>query len=136
MQKTKLGISVNLLGAAMYFLALISIFPVVILAGYVLMFENSKWLIRAAVKAIAVVIFFTILSSFVGFIGNFSSFLNDLVAIFGGSINLLILNRTVSLLRTVLSFMQTLSLLLLGFKALKRGDVSISAIDSTISKHI
>ena len=54
MQKTKLGISVGLLGAAIYFTGLFSGYLVaVLLAGYVLMFEENEWLRKNAVKAVA-----------------------------------------------------------------------------------
>ncbi len=56
-QKTKLGISVGLLGAAIYFMGLFSGYMVaVLLAGYVLLFEENEWLKKSAVKAIAVVL--------------------------------------------------------------------------------
>ena len=54
MQKTKLGISVGLLGAAIYFTSLFSGYLVpVILTGYVLLFEENDWLRKNAVKAVA-----------------------------------------------------------------------------------
>ena len=44
MQKTKLGISVGLLGAAIYFMGLFGGYLVaVLLAGYILMFEENEW---------------------------------------------------------------------------------------------
>ena len=52
MQKAKLGISVGLLGAAIYFTSLFSGYLVpVILTGYVLLFEENDWLRKNAVKA-------------------------------------------------------------------------------------
>ena len=39
--KTKLGISLGLLGAALYFMGLMGITPLVLLAGYVLLFEEN-----------------------------------------------------------------------------------------------
>ena len=36
MEKTKLGISVAMLGAALYFIAIIGMTPLIILAGYTL----------------------------------------------------------------------------------------------------
>ncbi len=45
MQKTKLGVSVALMGAALYFLGLFSGYvALIILAGYVLLMEENVWL--------------------------------------------------------------------------------------------
>ena len=60
MQGTKLGISVGMLGAAIYFTGLFSGYIVpVLLVGYVLMFEENGWLRRSAVKAISLMVFFS-----------------------------------------------------------------------------
>ena len=136
MHKTKLGISIGLFGAGMYFVGLLSIFPLVIMAGYVLLFEENDWLKWTAVKAVSVVVLFTILSSFLSLLANSTSFLNDIVLLLRVSIDLSVLNRIVSILRTVLSFIQTLLLLILGFKALKLGNIKVAAVDKTITKHM
>ena len=136
MQKTKIGISVGLYGASLYFLGLISIFPLVIMAGYALLYEENEWLKKTAIKAVAVVIFFNILSSLVGIVGNSSSLLNEFVGLFGGSFSISILNRIISICRNLVSLSQTVFLLMLGFKALKQGDVKLSHVDKTINQHI
>ena len=136
MQKTKLGISIGLFGAGMYFVGLISIFPLVIMAGDVLLFEENDWLKWTAVKAVSVVVLFTILSSFLSLLNNSTSFLNDIVFLFRGYVDLSALNRIISILRTILSFIQTLILLILGFKALKLGNMKVAAVDKTINKHM
>ena len=136
MQKTKLGISVGLFGAALYFMGLISIIPLVVMAGYTLLFEENEWLRKAAVKAVAVVVFFTILLSIIGLVSNSSAILNDIVALFKGTINLAWLNRILSICRTLISFIQAIFLLLLGFKALNQGNLKLSSVDKTINKHM
>jgi len=135
MEKTKLGISISLLGGGLYFIGLMGLTPLIIAVGYVLVMEENQWLKRVAVKAVAVVLFFAILSNAVGLISDSSSFLTNLVALFRGSINLATVNRLVALLRTVISFASTLCLLLLGFKAMKMGDVSVGAVDKVIDKN-
>lgn len=62
MQKTRLGISVGLLGAAIYFMGLFSGYLLaVLLAGYVLLFEENSWLRKNAVKAMSVMAVFSLL---------------------------------------------------------------------------
>ena len=56
MQKTKIGMTVGLLGAAIYFIGLFSGYlTVVLLIGYVLLFEENEWLRKSAVKAVALI---------------------------------------------------------------------------------
>ena len=136
MQKTRLGISVGMAGAAMYFIGLLNIIPLVIIAGYMLIFEQNEWLRKTAVKAVAVVVFFTIISAVVGLVSNSSSFLNDVVLLFKGTIDIIWLNRIISICRTVISFVQTIFLLMLGFKALKQGNVKLGSVDNAINKHM
>lgn len=53
MQKTKLGVTVGLLGAAVYFSALFaSYIPVIMIAGYILLAEENEWLRKAVIKAV------------------------------------------------------------------------------------
>ena len=135
MEKTKLGVTISLLGGALYFIGLMGITPLVIAAGYVLVMEENQWLKRVAVKAVAVVLFFAILSNVVSLAADSSSFLNTLVLLFNGTINLLTLNRIISLIRISISFLSTLSLLILGFKAMKMSDIGIISVDKAIDKN-
>jgi hypothetical protein len=134
--KSKLGVSIGLFGAALYFIGLLGIIPVVLLAGYALLFEENVWLKKTAVKAVAVVVFFSIISAFIGFASNATSVLYDLVALFNGTIRLSELNRIIAICWTVLSFVQTLFLLMLGFKALRQESVSFGPIDRIIDLHL
>ena len=135
MEKTRLGITISLLGAGLYFIGLMGMTPLIIAAGYVLLIEENQWLRRVAVKAIAVVLFFTILNNALGLLSESSSFLSTLVALFNGSINLLTVNRIISLARIVISFLSTLTLLLLGFKALRMRDMGVGPVDTVVDKN-
>ena len=69
MQKAKLGISVGLLGTAIYLTALSgSLLGLLVLAGYVLLVEDNQWLRLSAVKAVAVYLFFTFVIQAVGYV--------------------------------------------------------------------
>lgn len=57
MQKTRMGISVGLMGAATYLCGLFGgLMVTVVIAGYILLFEENAWLKRAAVKSVALVV--------------------------------------------------------------------------------
>ena len=69
MQKTKLGISVGTLCAAIYFTGIFGgYFTAVFLAGYVLLVENNEWLRKNAVKAIVLMIIFSIVTAIINLI--------------------------------------------------------------------
>ena len=50
MQKSKLGISVGLLGALIYFAGLINPLAMIVLVGYVLLKEENPWLRKAQLR--------------------------------------------------------------------------------------
>ncbi len=56
--KTRMGISCQLFGALLFFMGLINILGLVLLAGYILLFEENKWLKKTAVKATVIVVVF------------------------------------------------------------------------------
>ena len=59
MQKTKLGISVGLLGAIFFFAGFFGGYLVTILmAGYILLVEDNAWLERVTVKGVVLMLFF------------------------------------------------------------------------------
>ena len=136
MEKTKIGISVGLFGAALYFLGLISILPVVLLAGYALLFEQDAWLRKTAVKAVGISIFFAVLSAFVGLLSNAQGLILDILSLFRVSVDLYWLSNILSICRTAISFLQTVLLIMLGFRALLQVNVNFSFVDNTIDKHM
>lgn len=136
MQKTSLGISVGLFGAALYFVGIVSIIPLVIMAGYALIREQNEWLKKTAVKAVGVVILFSLFQSAIGLISSSSSFLTDIVVLFNGTIDLAELTRFLRICSTAVSIAETIILALLGFKALKQGSFGVHPIDGAVNKHM
>jgi uncharacterized membrane protein len=137
MEKTKLGVSVGLVGAAIYLAgAFGGILAAVILGGYVLLFEQNAWLKKAAVKAIAVLLCFAVLSAVIGLIPDFLSFLNYLAAIFGGSVHVAVLNNLTSMLLKAVEIIRTVLLIALGLKALNQQTVYVPVVDEQIKKYM
>lgn len=135
--KTKLGISVGMMGAAIYFSGLFSGYIVLVLmVGYTLLFEENEWLKKSAVKAFAVVIGFSILSALVDFIPNAITIIDDAMNIFGKDLSIAIVSKFVTLINTILFIAQKIVLLVLGFKAFRQSTVKIGIIDNTIHKHM
>ena len=136
MYKTRIGISVGLFAAGLYFMGLLGLFPMVLIAGYALLFEENAWLRRAAIKAVAVVVGFMVLNAMIGLLGNSASLIGDFFNLFSRHFNMMRFISFISILRNIVSIAQVLVLLLLGFKAIKHNDINIGLIDNTINRHM
>lgn len=136
MEKTRLGISVGLLGAALYFIGLFSLIPLVILAGYVLLFENDKWLKKCAVKSVTVYVAFGLILALSGLVGNTLDFLNVIIGWLPGDLHLGFWNDIDSLISNAINVLRDLALLLLGFSALSQGSVKIGTIDNIVDRNM
>lgn len=137
MMKTKIGISVGLFGAAIYFMGLFAGYMVLILlVGYALLFEENEWLKRTAVKSVVIYTCFSILFAIVGFIPDIIECIDGLCNIFEGSFHIAIVTRVVSFVQTILSIIEKALMLVLGFKALHQGTVKVRVVDKIVNKHM
>jgi len=134
--KTNLGVTVELLGAAMYFTGLINIVPLVLMAGYALLMENDEWLKKTAVKAVGIVIIFSVLYTLVGLLDDPFSLISRLLRLFKVVFTYSWLSTFISICQTIISLVQNLLLLLLGFSALGKGDVRLGSVDNVIEKNM
>lgn len=136
MQKTKIGISVGLLGAALYFMGLVNFLGLILLAGYVLLFESNEWLKRSAVKAVAIVLGFALISVVIGISNDVFSVLNNLLSLVRISFRISWPLKLDSIVLNAVDALEKLILLLLGFKAFTQGSMSVGPIDKVIDKNI
>lgn len=137
MQKSKLGVSIGLLGAAVCFLGLFgSYIPVVIAVGYILLFEENEWLKKNSVKVLAVMIVLSAISTTIGLIPDAISVISSLLNIFNGSFSIPLITSIISFITTVLSFLRTIILLGMGFKALNQGTLTLPVVDNLVNKHM
>lgn len=137
MQKTKMGISVGLLGAMLFAAALFGGYvAVILLAGYVLLYEENMWLKRSAVKAVALLVCFSVLNAVLGLIPGLISFIDDICNVFGGSFSILFISRIINVITSALSLIKIVLFLLLGFKALGQGTIKVPVVDDLINKHM
>lgn len=136
MQKTKMGISVGVLGAAIYFIGLFSGYlAVVILTGYVLLFEKNEWLRKSAVKAIALMIVFSLLVSLINLIPNTLDVINGIFILFGCDFGIGMINGIVSVIIDVINIVEKIVFIGLGMKALNQGTIEIPVVDNLINKY-
>lgn len=133
MAKTKLGVSIGLLSAVVYFTALFGGYiPLFLLAGYILLVEQNDWLKRVCCKAVLLLIGFSVISVCIDLVPNALGCISSFVAIFRGSFSYNAINCIVSVLDGILGIVKVVLFLMLGFKAYKIQDVKVSKIDSMI----
>lgn len=137
MQKSKLGISVGLLGvfacAAAFFGGYLATFAIV---GYILLCEENEWLRKTAVKAAVVMVVFSLAGAVVGFIPDAINLIDSVLNIFGGSFYLTFVTNIVNLCTRVLNLLEKIILVLLAIKAFSQGTVAVGPIDNIINKHL
>lgn len=137
MQKTKLGISVGLIGAIIYFAGLFSgILAMVVIAGYVLLAEENEWLKKSAVKAITLSVTFSVLITVLGLIPDVIGIVDSFLNIFNINFYIPMINSIISLLKSIVNFVETLVFLGLGLKALNQGTIEIPVVDDLIKKYM
>lgn len=137
MQKTKLGISVGFLGAAIYFLGLFSGYLVVaLLVGYVLLFEQNEWLRKCAVKAITLMLVISFVVTVINLIPNSISFVNSVFSILGGSFSIGFITSIINAIVSAIGIIEKLLFLGLGLTALNMGTIAIPAVDKLVNKCI
>lgn len=135
MQKTKLGISVALLGTALYFSGLFSGYVItIILAGYVLLMEENLWLKKAAVKTVALMMGFSVIQAVLGLVPGLVNFIDDIFNIFNGNFSIRFVTSIITMLRSGVSLAETVVFLILGLKALNQGTIRIPVIDKLVDK--
>ncbi len=140
MQKTKLGISVGLLGAILFISALVQPLAAFIIAGYILIAEDNLWIRRAAVKSIVIGFAFSVLSIIIYLIPDFINVIERLICIFkddyysGDFVGFI--DDLVSFIVSVTDYAQVVIFGLLALTSLKQSTVIIPVVDKFINKHI
>lgn len=133
MQKTKLGMSIGLLSAVIYFTALFGGYiPLFMIAGYVLIFEQNDWLKRVCFKAVILLIAFSMITAIVGVLPNLMNSFSNFIQIFHGDFSYVLLSRIVNIFNDIMSIIKVILFIMLGFKAYKIQDIRISNIDKII----
>lgn len=137
MQKTKLGVSVGLLGAAVYLGAAFGGYVAMFLiAGYVLLLEENEWLKKAAVKAVALMIAVGVLNTAIGLVPDVLSWLANFLSIFNVYITVGTVNSIFNSITGAISIIRTVFFLILGVKALNQGTVNVPVVDNLINKYM
>ena len=137
MQNTKLGVSVGFFGAGIFLATLFGgLVPAIILAGYVLLFEQNMWLRRTAVKSVALLLGFSFLFGIIGLIPDFMDIITSFTLLFNGYFAPEVIGELQSVLDSIVSFVKTLLFLGLSIKALSMSTIPVPVIDKMLNKHM
>ena len=141
MKKTKLGISIGLLAAVMYFMGLFGGYLItLLLAGYVLWFEEDEWLKKTAVKVVLLMLIFSGVPAVINLIPNLISVLNSLVAMFGGSIYgtivISFINNGISAITSIIDIIEKIVFIGLGLMSLNQKEIAIPGLDKMVDKYM
>lgn len=137
MQKTKLGISIGLLGAAAYFAALLGSWtPVLLVAGYILLVEENDWLRRCAVRALVILAVITLTPAVLSLVENVFGLCNTVLGWFNAAFTLRFPGRCDYIIRYAVQFIGNGLLLILGVRALQVGSHPVAALEKFLDKHM
>lgn len=137
MQKSRLGISIGLLGAGMFLTCFFGGYVIsIILAGYILLCEENLWIKKTAVRAVALMFGFSLLSALINLIPNAMNFINSVCNIFDGSFYIEVISEIITMVGNAISIIQKVLFIILGLKALNQGTVKIPLIDSLVNKYM
>ncbi len=137
MEKSKLGISLSLLGALAYFAAVFSgIFPLLVLLAYVFLREEDAYLKKNVLRALLLYIIFSVLINLVKLIPGGFAFLDEFFNAFYWNTQSFFLIRMVGSIADALKLLQTLLFILLGIATAAGKQFKIPFVDAQIDKHI
>lgn len=137
MQKTKLGITVGALGAITFFAGFFGGYlAAIVLAGYALLFEENAWLKRSVVKAVVLMVFFSVTVAIINVIPDLLEFVGNIASVFNGNFSIIKVNQVVNVVVSGLNLAEKVLFLGLGVKALSQGTIVIPFIDKKVSKYM
>lgn len=137
MQKTKLGIPFGLLAAAIYFTGLFGGYiPVILLTAYVLLVEDDEWLRRSSVKAIMLMVLFSLIHIVLGFIPDVLDVLTDIIALFTEAFTYGKFLQIIGILNNIFNILEYILFIALGVTALKGRSILLPVVDKMIYKHM
>ncbi|BCN31435.1 hypothetical protein [Anaeromicropila herbilytica] len=136
MQKSKLGVTVGLVGAAVYFTGLISFIPLMLLAVYILFMEENEWLRKSAVKAVTIVVIYNLICVVFGLGDNIFDIINDIFYTLHIDTTLDYPLYIDDIAIKAAGFIENLLLVVLGLKAMAQGSFKVKAIDNIIDKNM
>ena len=136
MLKTRLGLPANVVAAVMYLVALFGggyLAPLV-LAGYILLFEDLNFVRRAAVKSIAILLAVSVINFVVYLIPSFVDMIQDMLRIFDESFDASTLDQLSVFTMDLVYLAEKALFVVLGILALFRKSIDIKPLNKLADK--
>ena len=134
MEKSKLGISIGLFSAFMFLSGYLGLTVLVLLAGYILIREESAVLKKNAVSTVVLYLAFAALSLCVGLLSNFVSLANFGNWMYGFGFYS-VTSNFISTLNTLISIAEKVVFGLFALFALSGKEVKVPVISKFVEKH-
>lgn len=135
MEKTKLGLSVGVVGAATFLLFQFGGYtPALLLVGYILLCETDEGLKKTALTATIISFAYSLLNYAIYLLPNCINLLTSLLNVFGVYPELYIVDRIFNFLGTAASFMKGLLMVFLAGMAFLNKPVQLSFLKKLFSE--
>lgn len=135
MQKTHLGISVGLLGFIMCLIGLAGFTPMLLLGGYILLFESNEWLKKLTIKVFVIELFVYLVTLIIGLIPDAITFIGNVAGIFGSYFTLSRVANATSAITSVIGILEVVILVVMAIKSLNQGSLRFGFIEKFVQKH-
>ena len=131
MEKTKLGLSVAIMGAIVYLTALFGGFtPLLLVAGYILIVEENADLKKTALTALMILLTFSAVNFVIGLLPDVQTILLSLLNIFGiNDIYLPFINNIANFLYSVIGLLRELVFIFLAGLSILKKPLKLPFID-------
>ncbi len=133
---SRLGISLQLFGAALYFLGMIDLLGLIVVTGYVFIFERDEWLKTTALTALVITVAISLLRVAVGFIDYVFAALNIMILWVSDAAPLRWPANIGSLLRNVIDITRVVFLMSLGVLTLLGKQWKTKKLNLFVGKHL
>ena len=136
MQKTKLGMSVNLLAALVCLSPLVGGYVVLFgLALYILLAEKDEWLKKTAVKVLAVVFLFGAANVVLDLVPSVISVIDSIFNLFRRTFEIDFVSNLIYAVKSILSFLRTILLIAMSLMALVQKAPEFIPVEKLVEKH-
>ncbi len=136
MEKTKLGISVGLMGALMFLICLLGGYvSAIVAAGYILLCEKDQWLKKTTIKALVLMIGFGLMLVLIGLIPETFNFIQSVAELFNGYLDVSVLYQFFNMISLLVGLVKKVVFVLLAWKALKMQTINVPVVDSLLKKY-
>lgn len=137
MEKTKLGISVELASALMFLLCLFGGYiPALVFGGYLLLNEENIWLKKNALGALILLVLFSSVLYLIDLVPGVIYVIDDFVGLFGGSCQAGGLKSFISLLNNALSILKTALFLFFSLRVLKGKNIKLPFVQKIVEGNL